>query len=136
MDHLIYETHLKELTILAVRTNFTLMLAWTYDEAARHIENFRMNADKSPDVIMGRVEDSSKSSTGNNQQSLVDALTTVKSVNRTDAVTLLSTFETFDNVIKANTDELTVCPGISMVKARRLHTLFNKPFIKSNSDNL
>ena len=138
IDHLVYEQHLKELTITATRTNFTLMPAWSYDEAARHIENLRVYADKSPDVIMGRFEpsDNTKSASDNQQQSLVEALTTIKSVNRTDAVTLLSTFDTFDNVIKANTDELTICPGISMLKARRLHALFNKPFINSNSDNL
>lgn len=136
VDHIIYETHLKELTLLAVRTNFTLMLAWTYEEAARHIENYRNSAEKSPDVIRGCFEDGTKSTSANQQQSLVDALTSVKSVNRTDAVTLMSTFETFENIIKANMDELTVCPGISMVKARRLHTLFNKPLLNSDSDIL
>ena len=130
IDHIIYEQSLKELTLLAVRTNFTLMLAWTYEEAARHLENYRINAEKPPDVIMGRSENNYNSSSISVQQSLVDALTTVKSVNRTDAITLLSAFESFDNLIKANVDELTVCPGISMIKARRLHALFNKPFIK------
>lgn len=131
VDHLIYEPSLKELTLMAVRTNFTLLVAWSYEEAARHLDNYRMNAEKPPDAIMGRnFEDNSKNGKGKNLQSLTEALTSVKAVNRTDAITLLSTFETLENLVSANTDELTICPGISMVKARRLHTLFNKPFIK------
>lgn len=146
VDHVVYEAHLKELTILAVRTNWTLLVAWTYEEAARHIEHLRVNAEKPADVIMGRFDDglgcgttsTSTSSTGNSSsssskafsmnQSLVDALTSVKSVNRTDAATLLGSFDTFGDLVRANTDLLTCCPGISMVKAKRLQTLFQKPF--------
>lgn len=133
IDHIVYESILKELSILSVRTNFTMMLAWNYEEAAKHIENYRLNADKPPDVIMGRsFEENSKSNPTTGQQGLVDALTSIKSVNRTDAVTLLSTFESLANVIHANTDELTICPGISIVKARRLHSIFHRKFIKQN----
>ncbi len=144
VDHVVYEAHLKEMTILAVRTNWTLLVAWTYEEAARHIEHLRVNAEKPADVIMGRFDDglgcgtstsTSTSSTGNSSskafsmnQSLVDALTSVKSVNRTDAATLLGSFDTFGDLVRANTDLLTCCPGISMVKAKRLQTLFQKPF--------
>lgn len=149
IDHVIYEKSLKELTIVAIRTNFTLLPAWTYEEAAHHIENYRLNSDSTPDIIMGRMngtnrtgQSSSESGTlkkndpsSNNslRQNLVETLTTIKSVNRTDAVTLLSAFETFDSLIRANTDELTVCSGISMLKARRLHSTFNKPFIRSKT---
>lgn len=140
VDHVVYEAHLKELTILAVRTNWTLLVAWTYEEAARHIEHLRVNAEKPADVIMGRFDDglgcgTISTSTGNSSskafsmnQSLVDALTSVKSVNRTDAATLLGSFDTFGDLVRANTDLLTCCPGISMVKAKRLQTLFQKPF--------
>lgn len=141
VDHLVFESPLKELTILAVRTNLTMMVAWTYDEAARHIENLRVNAEKPADVIMGRYEDGSTSSSDGTkvsigtQQALVDALTSVKSVNRTDAATLLANFDSFSDIVRANTDVLTVCPGISMVKAKRLHSLFNKPFNKGGNNN-
>lgn len=140
IDHLVYEASLKELTLLAVRTNFTLLLAWNYEEAAKHIENIRLNVDKPPDVIMGRGsgggggggEEKEGSKLTTNQGSLVDALTSVKSINRTDAITLLATFDSLANIATASPDELTICPGISIIKARRLHSLFRKPFIKSD----
>lgn len=130
IDHLIYDALLKELTILSIRTNFTLLICWNYDEAAKHIENYRLNIDKSAEIIMGKNFNTNQTNNAVNQQSLTDALTSIKGINRTDAVTLLSTFETFENLVNANSDEISLCPGISMVKAERLHAIFNKPFIQ------
>lgn len=147
IDHLVYEQILKELTMVATRTDFTLLVAWTYDDAAQHIANYRLNFDKPPDLIRGPVHvPTTSKATGSdktvasvvdlNHQSLVDALTNVKAVNRTDAVTLLSTFDTFENIVNAGVNNLTLCPGISMKKAHRLHQLFNKPFVKGKESEL
>ncbi|KAH7642065.1 Excision repair cross-complementation group 1 [Dermatophagoides farinae] len=143
IDHPIYENPLKELTIMAIRANFTLLVAWSPEEAAKHIENYRVNADKSPNIIMGRAFDdeevgrsSSSSSTmkkklnANQSNGVIDALTSVKHINRTNAITLLSTFDTVENLTEAKIDELTICPGISIAKAKQLYSIFNRPFIK------
>lgn len=131
VDHIVYEPSIKELSLLCIRTNFTMMLAWTFEEAARHIENYRVNADSTADLIMGRTNEE-KNKSSNNQQCLVEALTSVKAVNRTDAVTLLSTFSTLHDITKASLDELSICPGISSVKASRLNAFFSKSFIAQN----
>jgi DNA excision repair protein ERCC-1 len=49
-------------------------------------------------------------------QCLVEALTSVKSINKTDAVSLISMFDTFENIVKADEEELTLCPGMASLK--------------------
>lgn len=132
VNHVDYESLLKEITILAIRTNFTLLLAWSPEEAAKHIENYRLNAEKSPNIIMGRtLEEVSKKSITSLQQCLVDALTSVSRISRSDATSLISsnTFDKFEDLAKASVDELALCPGISSVKAKKFYSLFNRPFI-------
>lgn len=61
---------------------------------------------------------------------LVDALTTVRSVNRTDAMTLLSTFGSLEKVIEASEEEVALCPGFGPQKATRLHKVLHQHFRK------
>ncbi|OTF71733.1 DNA excision repair protein ERCC-1-like protein, partial [Euroglyphus maynei] len=96
---------------MAIRANFTLLIAFSPEEAAKHIENYRINADKSPSIIMGRAfdddEDEKSTSSSSNEtkklnanqsNGVIDALTSVKHINRTNALTLLSTFDNFENL--------------------------------------
>jgi len=66
---------------------------------------------------------------------LTECFTTVKSINETDAVTLLSTFKTLDGVMKASKEDLSLCPGFGPQKAKRVHDIFQEPFIKANKCN-
>lgn len=61
---------------------------------------------------------------------LVNAFTTVRSVNKTDATTLLSTFGTLKDIANASTDTLALCPGFSFLKAERLHKVLHEPFLQ------
>ena len=115
VDHIEFQSSLKELTKLSIRTNCTLVLSWSYEEAANHIENYRNFADKSADIIMGKQTNNSEA----NQtayQCIIEALTSVKSINKTDAVSLISTFDSFENIVKSDDDQLIVCPGMAALK--------------------
>ena len=59
---------------------------------------------------------------------LIEALTSVKSVNKTDAVTLLGTFKTLDAIARASPEDLALCPGFGPNKARKLHKVFSEQF--------
>lgn len=61
------------------------------------------------------------------------ALTSVRSINRTDAATLLSTFGSLENIIKSSSDSLTLCPGLGPQKASRLHKALHQPFLKERA---
>ena len=65
---------------------------------------------------------------GDFQGRVADALTTVKGVNKTDATTLLTTFDSFASIVRADEEKLLLCPGMGPLKAKRLHQLFDAPF--------
>ncbi|KAL1542234.1 Excision repair cross-complementation group 1 [Salvia divinorum] len=59
---------------------------------------------------------------------LGDALTSVRHVNKTDVVTLGSTFGSLSNIMDASMEDLARCPGIGERKVGRLHDTFHEPF--------
>lgn len=63
----------------------------------------------------------------------MNALCSVRSVNRTDAATLLSTFGSINNVVRASKESIALCPGIGLQKATRLQNVLKQPFLKSKS---
>lgn len=62
----------------------------------------------------------------------MSAYTTVRSVNKTDAMTLLTTFGSLEDVVKAPIGSLALCPGFGMQKAQRLHKTLHEPFLRED----
>ncbi|XP_062891134.1 DNA excision repair protein ERCC-1 isoform X2 [Mobula hypostoma] len=91
---------LKELARISILADCTLILAWSAEEAGRYLESYKVYENKPADVLKERVEQDFLSK-------ITDCLTTVKSVNRTDCITLISTF-----------------------KAQRIHDLLREPFLR------
>lgn len=81
-DHVVSLTELSKLSLV---NSFTIVLAWSVEEAGRYLETFKAYEKKPPDALKGRVSTDYMSQ-------LSDALTSVRSVNKTDVVTLSSTF--------------------------------------------
>ncbi|KAJ1893875.1 hypothetical protein LPJ66_005510 [Kickxella alabastrina] len=113
---------LREINRMALLADMTVLLAWSLDEAGRYIESLKAFENRQPDIIRERVDD-------NYMARLTNALTSVRSVNKTDVLTLATNFGSFDGVAKATADELTLCPGIGDLKAQRLFKALNEPFI-------
>lgn len=99
------------------------MLAWNPEEAGRIIETYKLFEHRSPDLIMEKPESDS-------YQKVVNALTSIKSVNKTDAATLLTNFGTLGNLIQATEAKLNSCPGLGAKKAKMLVKVFNESFLK------
>ncbi|KAF7395543.1 hypothetical protein HZH68_009593 [Vespula germanica] len=114
---------LKHLTRICILADLTLMLAWSAEDAGKIIETYKIYENKPPDIIMDRSGTAP-------YQKLINAFTTVRSVNKTDATTLLSTFGTLKDIANASTDTLALCPGFSFLKAERLHKVLHEPFLK------
>ena len=117
---------LRQLMRIAILCEFTLMLAWSHQEAGQILETYKLFEGKPPDMIMEK-------SNPDPHSRLVDSLTTVKSVNKTDAATLLNVFGTISGVYKATIEELTLCPGFGPQKASRLYKALHEPFKSSNN---
>lgn len=115
---------LKELARICIMADCTLILAWSPEEAGRYLETYKSYEKKPADLLKEQVEK-------NYLSQVTDCLTTVKSVNKTDAMTLLSTFSSLEGIIKASKEELVLCPGLGPQKARRLYDVLHQPFIKA-----
>lgn len=117
-----YHDALLEINRIAILSDFTLMLAWSMEEVGRYLETYKALEHKGPDLIRGRVEDQYL-------ERMTDCLTQVRSVNKTDVLTLLSTFGSLKNVSDAKADALAMCPGFGDQKVKRLQLAFKQPFL-------
>ncbi|MED6263499.1 hypothetical protein CHARACLAT_005197 [Characodon lateralis] len=119
---------LKELARICIMADCTLILAWSPEEAGRYLETYKSYEKKPADLLKEQVEKDYLSK-------VTDCLTTVKSVNKTDAITLLSAFSSVEGIINASKEELVLCPGLGPQKARRLYDVLHKPFLKSKTNS-
>ncbi|KAI8912335.1 restriction endonuclease type II-like protein, partial [Powellomyces hirtus] len=119
-----HQPSIRDLTRICIYNNITLMLAWGQEEAGRYLETFKAYEHKPPDILKERVDPDYLAK-------LTDALTQIKSVNKTDVLTLASAFGSLENVIAATPEELAQCPGFGEQKVRRFHEAFNQPFLLS-----
>ncbi|KAM7349911.1 DNA excision repair protein Ercc1 isoform 2-T3 [Cochliomyia hominivorax] len=113
---------LKSLTRISLLADLTLMLAWNSEESGKIIETYKLFENRGADLIMERVE-------SNPHQKLVSALTNIKPVNKTDAVTLLQNFGNLENLINASEDRLSQVIGLGPRKAKKLYTTLQEPFL-------
>ncbi|BFZ02981.1 hypothetical protein BsWGS_06021 [Bradybaena similaris] len=120
------ESHhiLKDLAKICLLADCTLVLAFSPEEAARYLETYKIFENKPPEAIMEKTEE-------NFMAKFTDCLTRVKSVNRTDCATLISHFGCVTSIIEASEEDLSLCPGFGPQKAKRLHSIFHEPFIRS-----
>ncbi|XP_039455526.1 DNA excision repair protein ERCC-1 [Oreochromis aureus] len=117
---------LKELARMCIMADCTLILAWSPEEAGRYLETYKSYEKKPADMLKEQVEKDYLSK-------VTDCLTTVKSINKTDAITLLSAFSSVEGIISASKEDLVVCPGLGPQKARRLFDVLHKPFLKAKT---
>ncbi|KAI9252201.1 restriction endonuclease type II-like protein [Helicostylum pulchrum] len=113
---------LREINRVAILSDFTLMLAWSLEEAGRYLESYKWLQNKSPDFIREKVGDEYLAK-------VTDCLTSIKSVNKTDVLTLLSTFGCLKGVAGAKAEELAMCPGFGEQKVKRVQQVWKQPFL-------
>ncbi|KAI8617929.1 restriction endonuclease type II-like protein [Chytriomyces sp. MP71] len=106
-----HQQPIRELTRACIVAGYTLVLAWSLEEAGRYVETFKAFEFKSPDLIKEKV-------VGDAFTKVSECLVQIKSVNKTDALTLVSTFGTFRSIVQATPDELSTLPGFGDQKVR------------------
>ncbi|XP_013911892.1 PREDICTED: DNA excision repair protein ERCC-1 [Thamnophis sirtalis] len=113
----------KELAKICILADCTLILAWSPEEAGRYLETYKAYEQKPADLLKEKVEQDYLSRVS-------DCLTSVKSVNKTDTLSLLSTFGSLANIVQASKEDLSLCPGVGPQKAKRLFDVLHEPFLK------
>lgn len=112
---------LLEVTKTALLHDCTLLCAWSLEECGRYLETIKVYENKPADLIQGQMD--------SDYLSLLNhALTTVRHVNKTDVVTLGSTFGSLSNIMDGSMEDLARCPGIGERKVKRLYDTFHEPF--------
>jgi DNA excision repair protein ERCC-1 len=99
-----HEEALKELSKTSMINNLTLILCWSAQEAGRYLELFKSYEHASPASIRAHQAESYK-------ESLTEFVTTPRSINKTDAASLISNFGTLRAAVNAQPEELALVPG-------------------------
>ncbi|KAI8066216.1 restriction endonuclease type II-like protein [Gilbertella persicaria] len=120
-----YHDAIREINRIAILSDFTLMLAWSPEEAGRYLETYKALENRAPDLIKERVEDEYLAK-------ITDCLTQIRSVNKTDVLTLLSTFGSLKQISEATTDQLAMCPGFGEQKVKRIQQVWKQPFLANS----
>ncbi|CAJ0874028.1 5239_t:CDS:10 [Entrophospora sp. SA101] len=116
-----HQDSIRELSKVCVINNFTVILAWSQEEAGRYLETYKSFEYKPPDMIMEKVQDDYLSR-------LTHSMTQIKSVNKTDVITLASSARSLKRLMSMPSDEIGLCPGIGEQKVKRIFETFNEPF--------
>ncbi|KAK9688015.1 Binding domain of DNA repair protein Ercc1 (rad10/Swi10) [Popillia japonica] len=112
---------LKHLTRICILADMTLILAWSPEEAGKIIEAYKIYENKPADKLMGKTESSS-------YIRIIQALTSIKSVNKTDAMVLINKFRTLEGILKATELQISLCPGFGALKAKRVYSTLHENF--------
>lgn len=115
---------LLELNKLCFTHRFTLILSWSALEAARYLETLKSYENKPSTSIQEKVETEFL-------PQVTNVLKSVKSINRTDVVTLFEAFRNFQGICAADESQLLLCPGLGEKKVKRLYNALHTPFKKS-----
>ena len=116
-----HEDPLKELSKTSLVNNLTLILCWSAQEAGRYLELYKSFENASPTSI--RAHQSTSYS-----DKLVEFITIPRSINKTDAVGLVSAFGSIRNAVNARPEEIGTIAGWGEKKVERWCQSVREPF--------
>lgn len=116
-----HEASLKELSKTSLVNNVTLILCWSAAEAARYIELYKSYEN----ATFGAIRGQQPSSYG---EKLVEFVTVPRSLNKSDAVAVVSNFGSLRNAINADAEQLGMLNGWGGIKVKRWVSAVEEPF--------
>lgn len=116
-----HEEPLKELSKTSVINNVTIILTWSAQEAGRYLELFKSYEKASPTSIQAHQSTSYA-------DKLVDFVTVPRSINKTDAVSLISSFGSLRTAVNARPEEIALIQGWGEKKVQRWCNSVKEPF--------
>jgi DNA excision repair protein ERCC-1 len=116
-----HEESLKELSKTSLVNNVTVMLCWSVAEAARYLELYKSYEHANASAIRG-------TESKGYAEKMVEFVTVPRSINKTDAVTLVSAFGSVRAAVNARPEEIVVVGGWGETKVRRWCSVVDEPF--------
>ena len=116
-----HEESLKELSKTSMVNNVTVILCWSAAEAARYLELYKSYEHANAGAIRG-AENKGYA------DKMVEFVTIPRSINKTDAVSLVSAFGSLKAAVNARPEEVAVVSGWGEKKVRKWCTVVDEPF--------
>lgn len=116
-----HEESLKELSKTSLINNLTLILCWSAQEAGRYLELYKSYEHASPTSIRAHQATSYA-------EKLVEFITVPRSINKTDAVGLVSAFGSVRAAVNARPEEIGGIAGWGEKKVQRWCETVRDPF--------
>jgi len=116
-----HEEPLKELSKTSLINNVTVILCWSAQEAGRYLELFKSFENAAPTSIRAQQATSY-------WDKLVEFMTVPRSINKVDAVTLVSSFGSARTAVNARPEEVSLVPGWGEKKVLRWTATVREPF--------
>jgi DNA excision repair protein ERCC-1 len=116
-----HEDPLRELAKTALVYDVTLVLCWSAAEAARYLELYKSYEHANFSAIRGQQSSSYA-------EKLVDFVTVPRSVNKADAIALVSNFGTLKDAINADSGEINLIGGWGSTKVKKWVAAVEEPF--------
>ncbi|MCP9260880.1 Katanin p60 ATPase-containing subunit A1 [Dirofilaria immitis] len=128
-----YSTRIKS---FCYRTNWTLMLCYSAEEAAEYLENLYISRNRNEQSAVNAMRERKRkrlclSDDDNELHQAIKFLTVVRSLTISDAQCLIATFGNIRKIANADIDRLLLCPGLGPAKARNIHSFFRTTFRKT-----
>ncbi|QIX02258.1 hypothetical protein AMS68_007775 [Peltaster fructicola] len=116
-----HEESLRELSKTSLINNVTLVLCWSAAEGARYLELFKTYENAPPTAIKQHQSLSYS-------DRMVDFITTPRSINKTDAVSLVSQFGSIRTAVNARHEDIAAVAGWGDKKVERWCRSVREPF--------
>jgi DNA excision repair protein ERCC-1 len=116
-----HEDSLKELSKTSLVNNVTVILCWSAAEAGRYLELYKSYEHANASAIRG-MESKGYA------EKMVEFVTVPRSINKTDAVSLVSAFGSVRAAVNARPEEIAVVGGWGEKKVRRWCGVVDEPF--------
>ncbi|KAM0286786.1 hypothetical protein ACHAQH_000806 [Verticillium albo-atrum] len=116
-----HEDSLRELSKTSLVSNVTVILCWSAAEAARYLELYKSYEHANFSAIRGQQSSSYA-------EKLVDFVTVPRSVNKADAIALVSTFGSLKDAINADAEQVGVIAGWGTIKVNKWIAAVDEPF--------
>lgn len=116
-----HEEAIKELSKTSLINNVTIILCWSAAEGGRYLELFKSYEFAAPTSIKAHQSTSYA-------DKLVEFMTVPRSINKTDAISLVSQTGTIRRAVNLQPEEVAVVPGWGDKKVQRFCSTVREPF--------
>ena len=116
-----HEEALRELSKTSMINNLTIILCWSAQEAGHYLELYKSYEHASPASIRAHQAESYK-------DSLTEFVTTPRSINKTDAASLISNFGSVQMAVNAQAEQIAMVPGWGEKKVTAWCSTVREPF--------